>query len=378
MLGGAGVAALASTLGVSAASTASRSGGIESVRVYRNAIPRWRGFNLMPFFSGLSTNPDYNGQSVPGNDLNWIRDWGFDYVRLPIDYWILVDSDWRVSKRMRIEDVRKADQAGYSRLDAVIEACVSKGLHLNLNMHRCPGYCINGWEMEPYNLFKDGQAEDDFVYHWELLARRYKGIDTSRLSFNLLNEAPNPGDKMSPEDYRRVMMRAAAAIRAISPDRMIIVDGLEIGKAVVPGLMHEPFAQAVHAYEPHELSHYKAPWTPVFMDIPEPSWPTVRLDGSLFDRKRLELYFAPWGELVRQGVGVHCGETGCYLNTPHRVFLSWFEDVLDILTGYDIGWALWNFRGDFGILDSKRKDVQYVDWYGHQLDQRLLDLLKSH
>lgn len=75
---------------------------------------------------------------------------------------------------------------------------------------------------------------------------------------------------------------------------------------------------------------------------------------------------------------MHCGETGCYIHTPHRVFLSWFEDVLDILTGYDIGWALWNFRGDFGILDSKRKDVQYVDWYGHQLDQRLLDLLKSH
>jgi hypothetical protein len=43
-----------------------------------------------------------------------------------------------------------------------------------------------------------------------------------------------------------------------------------------------------------------------------------------------------------------------------------------------IGYALWNFRGDFGILDSGRKDIQYEDWYGHKLDRKMLKLLMNH
>jgi len=73
---------------------------------------------------------------------------------------------------------------------------------------------------------------------------------------------------------------------------------------------------------------------------------------------------------VKKGVGVHCGECGCYKETPHDVFLAWFEDLLQILTSNNIGWALWNFRGDFGVLDSGRKDVDYEDWYGHKLDRK--------
>ncbi len=41
--------------------------------------------------------------------------------------------------------------------------------------------------------------------------------------------------------------------------------------------------------------------------------------------------------------------------------------MLDILTANRIGYALWNFRGDFGILDSRREEVEYQDWYGHKL-----------
>ena len=60
------------------------------------------------------------------------------------------------------------------------------------------------------------------------------------------------------------------------------------------------------------------------------------------------------------------------------MFLAWFGDVLDVLTDNQIVYALWNFRGDFGVLDSGRKDVQYEDWHGHQLDRKMLDLLKKH
>ena len=75
---------------------------------------------------------------------------------------------------------------------------------------------------------------------------------------------------------------------------------------------------------------------------------------------------------------MHCGECGCYKETPHNVFLVWFGDVLDVLTEHGIGYALWNFCGDFGIMDSGRKDVDYEDWNGHKLDRKLLALLQKY
>ena len=59
-------------------------------------------------------------------------------------------------------------------------------------------------------------------------------------------------------------------------------------------------------------------------------------------------------------------------------FLAWFGDVLDILNSNQIGYALWEFSGTFGVLNSGREDVVYEDWYGQKLDRKLLDLLKKH
>jgi endoglucanase len=42
-----------------------------------------------------------------------------------------------------------------------------------------------------------------------------------------------------------------------------------------------------------------------------------------------------------------------------------------------MGWALWNFCGSFGILDSERADVLYEDFHGHKLDRKLLALLQE-
>jgi endoglucanase len=75
---------------------------------------------------------------------------------------------------------------------------------------------------------------------------------------------------------------------------------------------------------------------------------------------------------------VHCGEGGAHHFTPHAVVLAWLDDVLDILTGHVIGFALWNLRGTFGILDSERSDVAYEDWHGHKLDRALLELLQRY
>lgn len=101
-------------------------------------------------------------------------------------------------------------------------------------------------------------------------------------------------------------------------------------------------------------------------------------DGDDYEIKESMLERLDRGiDLAGKGVGVHCGEGGAFNKTPHDVVLAWLRDVLEILTGLNIGLALWNFRGPFGIMDSGRTDVEYEDFQGHKLDHKLLSLLQE-
>jgi aryl-phospho-beta-D-glucosidase BglC (GH1 family) len=345
----------------------------------QTAIPRWRGFNLLSFFQALSPGDRSDGM-VRQDDLLWMRDWGFDFVRLPMDYWLWVDSDWRATRTLRPDDVFKINQSTLEKVDRTVDLCRRRGLHLQLNFHRAPGYCINDPDREPFVLWRDELAQEAFVYHWEMFAKRYKDAAPEDLSFNLVNEAPGPREGyMSRQDYARIMTRATERIRESNADRLVFIDGLSVGKDVVDEMIPTGVAQSVHAYWPGQISHYRASWVDRRGSFPEPTWPIRNKDGSVrIGRKNLEELYAPWAELARKGIGVHCGECGCYNKTPYDVFMAWFSDVMDILKGHGIGYALWNFRGSFGILDSGRQDIQYEDWHGHQLDRKLLTLLQNH
>ena len=72
------------------------------------------------------------------------------------------------------------------------------------------------------------------------------------------------------------------------------------------------------------------------------------------------------------------GEFGAYNKTPHKIVLDWMEDMLANWRDANWGWALWNFRGSFGIADSERNDVEYEDWRGMKLDRKMLALLQRY
>jgi hypothetical protein len=157
----------------------------------------------------------------------------------------------------------------------------------------------------------------------------------------------------------------------------VVADGNDVGSKVIPELAHLPIAQSCRGYYPHIISHYKAGWVykpEQIKKLPPLKYPG-QVGGQYLGRQMLEEFYAPWIKLMQSGVGVHCGECGCYIETPHDIFLAWFGDVLDILGSNGIGFGLWSFKGAFGILDSGRKDVDYEDWFGHKLDRKLLDLL---
>jgi len=334
--------------------------------IYPSSLPRWRGFNLLEMFTVHS-----DGNFLE-DDFRWMADWGFDFARIPACYtlWTEPGSDPK--------DVTRLSEAGLEKVDRVVRLGEKYGIHICLNFHRAPGYSVNPERQEPFNLWKDAEALAAFCYHWEAFARRYRGIPSARLSFNLVNEpALIDPDTMSRADHERVVRAATQAIHAVDPERLVILDGLVWGNVPMPELADLPAAQSCRAYRPMQISHYRASWVNS-QGWPEPSYPGVLDGGEYWDRQRLEEHYRPWIELKQMGVGVHCGEGGAYSYTPHAVVLAWLEDVLDILSGSGIGFALWNFRGSFGVLDSGRSDVAYEDWHGHHLDRALLDLLRRY
>lgn len=364
--------------------TLSGSSAIGSISSPVNLLPRWKGFNLLDYFSP-SPPRNTNSNATTEDDFKWMADWGFDFVRLPMAYPRYLSFDR--SKDITIEEVYKTDPEVLESIDQLIFMAHKYGLHVSINLHRGPGYCINAGFHEPFNLWKDQAARDAFNFHWGMWAERYKNISSEKLSFDLLNEpayiedmndqfakkGPVPG-----EIYKEVAGGAVKAIRKVSPDRLIIADGNSGGNNVIPELIDLNIGQSCRGYWPSVISHYQAPWVwknP--SDAPAPLWPGT-IDGKYYGREKLEEFYKPWIELSQKGVGVHCGECGCWKNTPQKVFLAWFGDVIDILTKNNIGYALWNFRGDFGILDSGRSDINYTDWHGHKLDSKLLDLLKKY
>ena len=338
--------------------------------IQKNPLPRWRGFNLLEKFSAndSSKSAAFGRHNPPfqETDFQWIADWGFDFVRLPMSYHC-----WSSPERWM-----ELDEPVLAQVDAAVELGQRYNVHVCLNLHRAPGYCVNP-PPEPRTLWRDADALAACCHHWSTFAKRYHGISSKQLSFDLINEPAAPCEAMTRPEHERVIRALTGAIRAQDPSRVIIADGLSWGNDPLPELADLGIAQSCRAYLPMGISHYKAPWVGG-EKFPEPRWPGGEHFGEVWDRARLEAHYAKWAQLMSQGIGVHCGEGGCFKETPHAVFLAWFQDVLEILTSHSIGYSLWNFRGAFGVLDSGRKDIVYKDWHGHALDEQLLTLLQRY
>jgi endoglucanase len=362
--------------GVPAAQATSDKPSSKTAEPTASRIPRWRGFNLQGRFS--SPEHPYDGPAYEDFDFAAMKEWGFDFARLPLSYWTWGSrDDWSV---IREEPLKKIDQA--------INLGNQYGVHINLNFHRIPGYCINGRELEPADLFTGTSAERDKALaaatrHWKVFARRYKGISSHRLSFDLINEPPKMRsyEGYLEERYVEIVKALVAAIRNEDPDRLIFADGINIGQLPVLGIVDLGLVQSTRGYQPKAVSHYTATWVPrdEFETMAPPTWPLKDDQGQIWDRVRLKKeYIDRYKPLTDRGVQVHVGEWGAFNKTPHAVTLAWMEDCLSLWNDAGWGFALWNLRGSFGVLDSERADVQYEDFKGHKLDRKMLELLREY
>ena len=186
-------------------------------------IPHWRGFNLQ----WERHRDDETQPAFQEFDFATMQEWGFNFSRIPLSYWT-----WGSSK-----DWTYINEAPLKEIDRVIDLGRQHGIHINLNFHRIPGYCINDRELEPADLFTGRKEERDraltaAVFHWRTFAKRYKGVPSEHLSFDLINEPPSMRsyEGAFQERYVEVARALITAIREEDPKRLIFADGINIGQ----------------------------------------------------------------------------------------------------------------------------------------------------
>jgi endoglucanase len=336
-----------------------------------NTLPLWKGFNLQEKFTHkpdewMDIAPEWGAKNEPfrESDFAAIRELGFNYVRLPMSYkcWCEED-DWYKLKEKHLKEI-----------DQAVEWGKQYGLHVCINFHRSPGYTINDVVFKPQfkektSVWDDEETLKACAFHWKHFAERYKGIPNSRISFNLFNEPTGTTE----EKHDRVIRYLVSEIRSVDPGRLIAIDGYNFSPSQT--LVDLKIAQCARGYTPGVVTHYKAAWA--FSPLNTiPAWPMKDNNGELWDRSRLVKHFQPWKDIEARGIGVYVGEFGVYNKTPHDVTLAFLKDNLEIWKENKWGYAMWCFRGSFGVADSGRKDVNYENFRGLKLDREMIELLK--
>ena len=108
-------------------------------------LPRWHGFNLTEkCVARRDGNPPF-----AESDFALLAEWGFDFVRLPMSYLCWASQD----------EPLKLRETELNHLDQAVESGRRHGVHVNFNLHRAPGYCVNP-PKEALDLWKDEKALD--------------------------------------------------------------------------------------------------------------------------------------------------------------------------------------------------------------------------
>jgi endoglucanase len=343
----------------------------EGADISYNSLPKWRGFNLQEKFTDkpdewMNIAPEWGAKNEPfrESDFALIKEFGFNFVRLPMSYkcWCEED-DWYKLKEKPLKEIDQA--VGYGK---------QYGLHVCINFHRSPGYTINDVVFLPQyrekkSIWDDDDALKACAFHWKHFAERYKGIPNKQVSFNLFNEPY----RTTVAKHDRVIRYLVDEIRSADPNRLIAIDGFNFHPS--SSLVDLKIAQCARGYNPQVVTHYKAPWSTGNDTLP--TWPMKDAQGMLWNKEKLVERFQEWKDIEKKGIGVYVGEFGVYNKTPHDVTLQFLKDNLDIWKTNNWGWAMWCFRGSFGIADSGRQDVKYEKYKGIELDRKMLELMKS-
>ncbi|MGA2639845.1 MAG: cellulase family glycosylhydrolase [Spirochaetia bacterium] len=322
-----------------------------------------RGINLNNWFTPWA-NPAAYGSRFRPEEAAFLKRAGFTVCRLPLDPDLLFDP---ANPAQLNESVRFVDRGVRVLLDAGL-AVVLDPIHGSSSTAE--------WERR---LDHDPSFLGKVEIYWESLARHYAAFSHDRIFFEIMNEPHlSASERVDPSWWMPVQQSLAAAIRRGAASNTIIATGESWGG--IDGLLAlKPLPDrnviySFHWYEPFAFTHQGAAWAgPVQAELAGIRYPSspaaVAAQAAAFSDPKaragvLSYGIESWNEpRVRQGlaraaawaaanhVPVFCGEFGVYRKVaPPADRLRWIGDVRRSLESLDIGWSMWDYETDFGLV----------------------------
>lgn len=299
-------------------------------------------------------------------DVQQLKFMGFDHVRLSIDPEPLIAE--AQTGRLR--------PAAMAQLDKTVAELTAAGLVVILDIH-----AEESWKAPM-------ARGDDWLLHfcafWGHFAAHYAGTDPEKVYFEVLNE-PSMDDLYR---WSGMQARAIAAIRQVAPHHTIIATaaawGHQDGLLAMEPAHDDNVIYTFHDYDPMWFTHQGATWSSAawapLRGVPYPSTPEniqpvlgqeqderVRLQLERYgydrwDAQRVGAEIAAVAEWAqKRGVPLYCGEFGVYREYAEPAARArWISDTRTALESKKIGWAMWDWDGNFGLM-TKQGDEKVVD-----------------
>lgn len=294
-------------------------------------------------------------------DFQRIKRWGFDHVRLPVDYFNVFDG----------EELRPLERI-LQLLDRAIDDLAAADLNVILDLHKCPGHDFHAGSGHAQEFFTNPKLRIQSKHVWKHLAERYQSC--ARVSFEILNE-PVAEDAAA---WDAVKDEMAAHIRQHAPNSTIVIGSNRWNN---PGeftrltpVRDDNVLYSFHFYSSILFTHQRAPWLigeifreqrsyPGTYAVPADASNRLPLAAGQWDRQRMLRELEPVLEFRdRYAVDVGCHEFGVFVGGPDRPSqLRWMRDFVSILAELGLGFSYWNYKNlDFGLVSQGER--AYADY----------------
>jgi endoglucanase len=336
-----------------------------------------RGVNLSMWYAQTRDNSAAHIDSfTTPADFALIKSLGFDHVRLSINPEPLIASGPLGS--LRIDAMQRLDKSVQQILDA--------GLNVVLDIHP-----EQNWKDD---MTKGEDGPQKLYAFWTNFALHFAPSDPTRVFFELMTE-PNLSDWFR---WEGIQSRAIERIRKVAPQHTIIATPASWG-ALDALLEMEPVQDdnviyTFHYYTPFWFTHQGAQWGTqnwVYLrGVPYPSTPEniqavigqepdplaklqlQRYGWDRWDAPRIGMEFAAaadWAQ--KRGVPLYLGEFGVFKDYSVPAMRdTWISDVRTAAESKHIGWCMWDYQANFGMVTKGPSGTVVDDGVVHALGLR--------